>query len=117
MTDDNDEVLRISAGKTNRKPTSTNTRIKGSGHITKMVHFVDENGRIWTSEMDLPADTNMETMLSIAKSNIGLMQNKEPTSDELVLFVEPEDKMQTRLADVDRVFIIARAKLQSFNRK
>ncbi len=117
MTDDNDEVLRISAGKTNRKPTSTNTRIKGSGHITKMVHFVDEKGRIWTSEMDLPADTNMETMLSIAKSNIGLMQNKEPTSDELVLFVEPEDKMQTRLADVDRVFIIARAKLQSFNRK
>ena len=44
-------------------------------------------------------------MLSIAKSNIGLMQNKEPTSDELVLFVEPEDKMQTRLADVDRVLL------------
>ena len=42
MTDDNDEVLRISAGNTNRKPVSTNTRIKGSGHITKMVHFVDE---------------------------------------------------------------------------
>ena len=82
-----------------------------------MVHFVDEKGRIWTSEMDLPADTNMETMLSIAKSNIGLMQNKDPTSDELVLFVEPEDKMQTRLADVDRVFIMSRAKLQSFNRK
>tara|TARA_B110001452_G_scaffold165363_1_gene138034 strand:- start:6570 stop:6920 length:351 start_codon:yes stop_codon:yes gene_type:complete len=116
MVDDSNDVTRISA-KSNRKPQSPSASVNRSGHIKKSVHFVDEKGRIWTSEMDLPADTNMETMLSIAKSNIGLMQNKEPKSDELVLFVEPEDKMQTRLADVDRVFIIARTKLQSFNRK
>ena len=116
MGKENDEIVRISAKPSRKSPTPTSS-VNRSGHITKMVHFVDEKGRIWTSEMDLPADTNMETMLSIAKSNIGLMQNKEPTSDDLVLFVEPEDKMQTRLVDVDRVFIIARTKLQSFNRK
>jgi hypothetical protein len=116
MAEDSNDVVRISA-KSARNSKTPSTLPNRSGHITKMVHFVDEKGRIWTSEMDLPADTNMETMLSIAKSNIGLMQNKEPTSDELVLFVEPEDKTQTRLVDVDRVFIIARTKLQSFNRK
>ena len=114
---DDDDVLVLSASKTTQKQRPSMTAINQSGHITKMVHFVDRKGRIWTTEMDLPGDTNMETMLSIAKSNIGLMQNKEPTSDELVLFVEPEDKMRTRLAEVDRVFIISREKLQSFNRK
>jgi hypothetical protein len=112
---DSDEVIRISAKPNRRQPKIP--QIEDEGHIAKMVHFVDEKGRIYTSEMDLPADTNMETMLSIAKTNIGLMQNKEPTSDELILFVEPEDKSSTRLSDVDRVFIIARSKLQSFNKK
>jgi hypothetical protein len=112
---DSEEVVRISANSYRKPPRHSQVDI--SGHITKMVHFVDEKGRIYTSEMDLPADTNMETMLSIAKTNIGLMQNKEPTSDELVLFVEPEDKSFTRLSDIDRVFIIARSKLQSFSKK
>jgi streptogramin lyase len=78
-----------------------------------MVSFVDNKGRVWTTEMTLPEITNMDTLLNIAAANIDLMVSKGSVKvSDLVVLVEPEDKVGTTLRDVDRVVVMHRTQVQ-----
>jgi hypothetical protein len=91
---------------------SNQRRSVSSNNVAKQVSFIDAKGRIWTVEMDLPANTTMTTMLQIAKANISLMNNeKEIHLNDLCVLVEPEDKDETLLDDVDRIVIFHKKKL------
>jgi hypothetical protein len=86
--------------------------------VTKRVTFIDSNGRIWTVELDLPGNINMDTMLQIAKANISLMNNERDIHiDDLCVLVEPEEKDEMFLEDVDRVVIFHKNKLNQIERR
>ena len=54
----------------------------------------------------------MTTMLQIAKANISLMNNQnEIHLNDLTILVEPEDKDETFLDDIDRIVIFHKKKL------
>jgi hypothetical protein len=81
-------------------------------NVVRPVTFIDKKGRIWTVELDLPENTTMEIMLQIAKANISLMNNDSAVLiSDLCVLVEPEDKNETVLGDVDRIVVFHKNKL------
>jgi|ETNmetMinimDraft_4_1059912.scaffolds.fasta_scaffold19911_2 hypothetical protein len=79
--------------------------------VDKTVTFIDHKGRMWNAEMSLPENTTMETMLSIAQTNIAMMNNKETHKTDLVVLIEPQELSEMVLREVDRVVIFDRTKL------
>ena len=108
-----ERVVNLGGGqskKTKRVPTAQNA--------ARPVTFIDAKGRIWTVELDLPANTTMNTMLQIAKANISLMNNeREVNISDLYVLVEPEDKDETVLDDVDRIVLFHKRKLDQIERR
>ena len=93
-------------------------RTPSAQNVARPVTFIDAKGRIWTVELDLPANINMNTMLQIAKANISLMNNeREVAISDLCVLVEPEDKDDTVLEDVDRIVIFHMNKLNQIERR
>jgi|TARA_B110001452_G_C15236385_1_gene428049 hypothetical protein len=104
-----ERTIDLGAG-ASRKP--NNRRNVSTSIASRPVSFIDAKGRIWTVEMDLPANTTMTTMLQIAKANISLMNNQnEIHLNDLTILVEPEDKDETFLDDIDRIVIFHKKKL------
>lgn len=87
------------------------TRPNNSPLEDKTVTFVDGKGRMWTAEMNLPQNTSMEVMRSIAQANIGMMGNKPKAKTDLVVLIEPHHLEEVTLGDVERVVIFDRSKL------
>ena len=99
-----------------KKPRARRSAV--SQNVARSVTFIDAKGRIWTVEMDLPGNINMNTMLQIAKANISLMNNNREIHDnDLCVLIEPEDKDDTLLQDVDRIVIFHKKKLDQIERR
>jgi hypothetical protein len=97
--------------------TGLQRKVASVQNVARPVSFIDAKGRIWSVELDLPANITMTTMLQIAKANISLMNNERDVNlSELCVLVEPEDKDQTVLEDVDRIVIMHKKKLDQIER-
>lgn len=84
--------------------------------VTKTVSIIDHKGRIWTTDMQLPGDTTMDTMIHIAQSNLSLVIPKNKIDiTELVVLIEPKDKMQTKLVHAEKVVIIHEKQLRKIS--
>ena len=113
----NEKERTVKLGDTGEQKKSRR-RIVPSRMVSKLVTFIDSKGRIWSVEMDLPGNITMTSMLQIAKANISLMNNeREIHLDDLCILVEPEDKDETVLEDVDRVVIFHKSKLDQIERR
>ena len=96
---------------------NTRRKVPSAQAVARPVTFIDAKGRIWTVELDLPANITMTTMLQIAKANISLMNNeREVNISDLYVLVEPENKDETVLEDVDRIVIFHKKKLDQIER-
>lgn len=72
-----------------------------------MVSFVDHRGRVWTTEISLPENTNMHTVLQIAKASLDLMMGRKKLDfNDLHVLVAPKDNYSTTLAEVKRVVVM-----------
>lgn len=109
------EKQKINVNDLRNQGSSNSSRKKTKGNNSeladKTVTFVDGKGRMWTAEMNLPLNTSMEVMRSIAQSNIGMMGNKPKAKTELVVLIEPHHLDDVTLDDVERVVIFERSKL------
>jgi hypothetical protein len=112
MSDRNNNTETIKVSDLQRSTKRSSKRSIDSGKfVDKTVTFIDHKGRMWNSEMSLPENTTMETMLSIAQTNIGMMNNKETHRTDLVVLIEPKELSEMILREVDRVVIFDRTKL------
>jgi hypothetical protein len=113
MSEERNVVLGGNTGQQQNRRRSTGTQ-----NVAKQVTFIDSRGRIWTVELDLPGNINMDTMLQIAKANISLMNNERDIHiNDLCVLVEPEDKEECVLKDVDRIVIFHKNKLDQIERR
>ena len=104
--------IDLSSGE-NTNPSRRRNRTRPNNHRTthKTVSFIDAKGRVWTVEMDLPANTTMTTILQIAKSNISLMNNQDDVQlGDLVVLIEPKDMDETLYEDVDERIVVFHTK-------
>ena len=56
--------------------------------------------RCGTAEMNLPENTTLETMRSIAQTNISMMSKKTITKTDLVVLMQPKDLNDFTLEDI-----------------
>ena len=103
-------------------PTTTPLTQMASPHIsskdwTNWVSFIDHRGRVWTTEMTLPENTNMDTVLQIAKASLDLMMGgKTLHLNDLHVLVKPLDTHATTLAQVGRVVVMHDDQIQKLDR-
>ena len=109
------ETQKINVKNLHNQSSNNTSRKKTKGNDSpledKTVTFVDGKGRMWTAEMNLPQNTSMEVMRSIAQANIGMMGNKPRAKTDLVVLIEPHHLDEVTLSDVERVVIFDRSKL------
>jgi len=99
--------------KSGSRPSEAKTPTNTSPLIDRTVTFVDKKGRMWTAEMNLPENTSLETMRSIAQTNISMMSNRTINKTDLVVLIEPDELEDFNLKDVEQIVIFDRAKFGS----
>ena len=88
-----------------------------SNDVPKWVSFIDHRGRVWTTEMTLPENTNMDTVLQIAKASLDLMMGgKTLHLNDLHVLVKPLDTRATTLAQVGRVVVMHNGQIQKLGK-
>ena len=97
-------------------PTKSDKPKNNSFHpVGRTITFVDRKGKMWTTEMTLPENTTLETMRSIAQTNISMMSKKSITKSDLVVLMQPKDLNDFTLEDVaedGHIVIFDRTKLK-----
>ena len=82
-----------------------------------MVSFVDHRGRVWTTQMTLPGNTNMNTVLQIAKSSLDLMMGRKALDiSDLHVFIEPIDPYGTTLSQVKKIVVMHKNQLKKLEK-
>jgi hypothetical protein len=95
-------------------PKSDKSKSNGSHPVNRTITFVDRKGKMWTTEMNLPENTTLETMRSIALTNISMMSKKTITKSDLVVLMQPKDLNDFTLEDIaedGHIVIFDRTKL------
>jgi len=82
-----------------------------------MVSFIDHRGRVWTTEITLPENTNMHTVLQIAKASLDLMMGKKKLDfNDLHVLVAPKDNHATTLSEVERVVVMHKTQVEKLEK-
>jgi hypothetical protein len=100
-------------GGKSKKRSSSNS----SSLIDKTVTFINHNGRMFTSEMDLPENMTMEAVKSIGKTVLESIDPKggAPRLDRLAVLAEIDDDTIT-IGDVKRIVIFDTGMLDSMTK-